>query len=149
MFAELSIQARVETMIVLRIIGMPELKEFFGNRVMTPSREPWMTNVDVMRRIMRWGDASIGEFDTLTTAGESLILSARLAPFAPSQMDPEPARDWAFEFRNEVMQYVQSYRTVTGVDLSEVPGAGREVDATQPSVYLAQREREYERGLTR
>jgi hypothetical protein len=55
----------------------------------------------------------------------------------------------AIKFRNELLQYVHSFRTVTGVDLSVVPETGCEVVATQPSTYLAQHEREYQRRLAR
>lgn len=141
-FARLPLAARIDMTIVTRILDHQALAEFLGSHVMGGC-EPWMARMDTMRKLMKWGPSSITEFYNLAECGEHLLLTVRYGPFTPTQTDSGLARTWAIDLREAIAQYVASYRAVTGVNLAAEVAAGRGVDATQPSIYLDAREREY------
>lgn len=144
-FGTIPMQARVECMLAQWLLTAPEVQRFLGAPTMISYPEGWMAPVDTLRRMLQWGDTSIIEFWRLASYGELLICSARWGNFGPAANNPQDAEDWALTFRNFLTQYVHSYRAVTGVDLSQELVSGQSVDATLPSVYLAQREAEFRR----
>lgn len=144
-FSTITIQARVECMIAQWLLTAPEIQKFLGAPTMISYPESWMEPVDALRRLLQWGDTSIIEFWRLAAYGELLISSVRWGNFGPAANNPQDAEDWAMTFRNFTTQYVASYCSVTRVDLSQRLVTGQPVDATLPSVYLAQREAEYRR----
>ena len=139
-FRVLSLQVRAEIRMIQELFSYNEFREFLGGPVMTNYPELWMDRVDTLRRTMRWGDTSIVEFWHLARTGEWILLTVRYGPFGPGEMDASLACGWGRALRNQVMQFIHSYRAVTGVDLSAEAMAGQVVDATQPSVYLLARE---------
>lgn len=146
-FASLTLQARVEMTIVQRLFEFDEFRQFLGGPVMVNYPRRWMDRVDTLRHAMGWGDASIIEFWHLAVSGENLLLSIRFGPFGPAVTNTGVASGWATSFRDNVMQYIHSYRAVSGVDLSADPAKGQVVDATQPSVYLSAREQQHRAQL--
>jgi hypothetical protein len=147
-YSVLTIQSRIEMLVIQRILAQDEFRQFLGGRLMVPYPEPWMDRVDSMRQIMQWGDVSITDFNNLARTGEWILLTVRHGPFNPRANDPIPARDWAVALRDDIAQYILSYQAVTGVDLSLDPISGQAVDATQPAVYLSARELHTRRRLT-
>jgi hypothetical protein len=139
-FATVPLQARVEMRVIQTLFDFPEFQQFLGAPLMIDYPETWIGRVDTVRRLMGWGDTSMVEFRNLAVHGEQLILSVRYGDFGPDQTNVDLADSWGEVFRNSVMQYIHSYRAVTGVDLSAPVMAGQAVDATQPSVYLVARE---------
>lgn len=144
-FGTIPMQARVETLLMQHFLGSDEIVRFLAVPLMISYPAPWMGTVDVLRRLLGWGDVSIIEFWRLATYGELLLISARWGNFGPESTATGDAADWANAFRNLLTDYVHSYRAVTGVDLSRELISGQAVDATMPSVYLSQREAEYRR----
>jgi hypothetical protein len=139
-FAALTEQVRVEMMVFQRILAKDEFRQFLGGRLLLPLPEPWMDRLESLRTTLQWGDVSITEFNNLANTGEGILLTVRYGPFNPRAIEPEPARDWALALRDEIMQYIHSYKAVTGEDLSNPVMAGQAVDATPPGVYLNARE---------
>lgn len=144
-YAALPVKVRVDMLIIQDILNRKELHEFLGSRLMQNYPQNWMAHLDTMWRLMGWGSEQVTDFLNLAESGERLLLSVRVGPFGPTEKDGDKARTWAKMFRDHVTQYVCSYRAVTGVDLSAPAQMGQRVDATQPSVYLSERERAAQR----
>jgi hypothetical protein len=144
-YGDLPFQARHELLLIQKILEQDELSEFLGGRRMLPYPEPWMDRVDSVRRIMRWGDASVVQFANLAKYGENILLAVRRGPFHPGQAEAGWALAFAEGFRDAISQYISSYQAVTGVDLGGETH-GRPVDSTQPSVYLNAREARFRRA---
>jgi hypothetical protein len=132
-------------LLIQQLLGSQEIGRFLGGAVMNNYPEPWMDRVMTVRRLMGWGDTSIVEFWNLANNGEQILFTARWGDFGPAQADRTVAEDWALAFRNEISQYVHSYRAVSGVDLAAELVSGQAVDATLPCVYLLEREAQYQR----
>jgi hypothetical protein len=116
-FRDLAWQARQEMLVQQWLMGRPELKQFLGGRPMVAYPENWMSRVDAMRRLERWGDVSVLHFNDLARFGERILLSVRYGNWM-AQSDQEVARTWARFWRPEVQGYLYAYQAVTGVDLS-------------------------------
>ena len=147
-FGTVPLQARVEMMMIQDLLGSAEIGRFLGGSLMVVYPELWMDRVETLRRLMRWGDTSIVEFWNLARMGEEIPFTVRFGPFGPAQANAQVADDWAVALRNQVCQYVHSYRAVTGVDLSAKLVSGQSIDATLPSRYLADREAHLQRTAT-
>lgn len=109
--------SRVEMLIQQWILSRPELREFLPGRNMVPYQEPWMERVDAMRQRQGWGGASIKYFRDLATYGEMLLLTIRWGDWSVV-IDPNVAANWARAWRPIVYSYINAYRMVTGVDLT-------------------------------
>lgn len=132
-FADLPLQARIETMDVQWMLAQPEMRMFLGGPTMVPYEEPWMDRVDTMKTLQGWADASVTHFHDLALQGEKLLLSVRHGRWNESGLKREDAENWAVQWRNAIQRYVHAYRAVTGVDLSE------HIDTTMPSTLLSRR----------
>ncbi|KRF34929.1 hypothetical protein [Nocardioides sp. Soil805] len=132
-YGEMAVASRAELLVIQRLLGEPELRQFLGGRSMTPYPEPWMDRVDAMRSIQGWGEASIVHFNDLATIGEQLVLTIRLGAWADPTVGAREAVSWAQAFRPEIQGYIAAYRAATGVDLA------REPSAEQPATRLARR----------
>jgi hypothetical protein len=139
-FGTVPLQARVEMLVIQELLGADEIQRFLGPPLMSRYPQPWMGSVDTLRRMLRWGDTSIVEFYNLALAGEEILFTVRFGNFDQTQTDRSQADVWARALRNQIEQYVHSYRAVTGVDVGAEVAAGHAVDATLPSVYLKHRE---------
>jgi hypothetical protein len=144
-FGDLPFQARLEMRIIQFILERPEIREFLGGRIMVAYPAPWMDRLDTLRRVMRWGDTSVTEFNNLAECGERVLLRVRYGAFHAAQTSAIVADNFAIDNRDDIVQYINSYQAVTGVDLGAETGLG--VDATQPSVYLNAREARLRRAL--
>jgi len=122
------------------LLSQPPMREFLQGRAMVPYEEAWMGQVDSMKKLMGWSDASVMHFHRLAVFGERILLSIRFGNWSEVGMLAEQARNWAIYWRPEIQGYVQAYRVVTGVDLAgdSVTTSGK-VDATMPSVHLRKR----------
>lgn len=116
-FRDLPWQARQEMLVQQWLMSRPELKSFLGGRAMIAYPEPWMSRVDAMRRLEKWGEVSVLHFNDLARFGERLLLSVRYGNWM-GQSDQEVARTWARFWKPEVQGYLYAYQAVTGVDLS-------------------------------
>jgi hypothetical protein len=136
-------RARQEMMIQQWLLAQPPMREFLQSRAMMPYPEPWMGQVDAMKRLMGWTDVSIIHFNRLAVYGERILLSIRFGHWSDPNIVAQQAANWAIYWRSEIQGYIQAYHTVTGVDLSA--GLRRDVhidaqvDASQPSVLLQRR----------
>lgn len=130
-YGEMAVAARVDFLVMQRLLAEPQMREFLGGRPMTPYPEPWMDRVDTMKTLQGWTDTSIMHFHDLATFGEQLVLTIRLGNWAGPTVGAPEARTWADAFRTSIQKYVAAYLTVTGVDLA------RGVDATMPSTLIA------------
>jgi hypothetical protein len=140
-YGDMPTVARSEMLIMQWLLARPELREFLGGRPMVPYREPWMRQVDTMKRIKGWTDVSVNHFRDLGTFGEKLLLSVRYGDWIDVN-DQEQARNWARYWKPEVQSYVHSYLAATGVDLTavDVSDARRTAERNlQPSVHLRNR----------
>lgn len=140
-FRELTYQARVETLIAQWMLGRREVRDFLGGRPAVPYAEEWMRTVDVLRKVVGWGDVPVTHFNDLAIAGEKILLSIRYGNWSDtSNITEADARSWAIFFRPEIQRYIHAYNAVTGIDLSAATQVtSRRIDATQPAILLQQR----------
>ncbi len=140
-FRDLPWTARVEMLIQQWLLARPEMREFLGGRAMVPYAEPWMGQVDSLKRLQGWGDTPVTHFHDLAVHGEQILLSIRYGDWSVVN-DQDQARNWARDWRSEIQRYIHAYQAVTGVDLaamSQDRQAGIRINSTPPSVLLQQR----------
>jgi hypothetical protein len=123
------------------ILARPEMREFLSGRPMVPYRESWMQPIDTMKKLMGWTDSSVEHFSTLANTGEQILLTVRFGDWNSPNIKAAHAANWVGYWRDEIQDYLHSYRAVTGVDLTDA----RQVDGTQPSVHLLRRLTEQQR----
>jgi hypothetical protein len=140
-FRDLPWTARVEMLIQQWLLARPEMREFLGGRAMVPYAEPWMVQVESLKRLQGWPDTPVTPFHDLAVHGEQIILSIRYGDWSVIN-DQDQARNWARYWRPEIQRYLHAYQAATGVDLaatSRDKQAGLQINATPPSVLLQQR----------
>jgi hypothetical protein len=139
-FGDLPSTARQEMLMEQWILARPEMQVFLGGLAMMPYKEAWMDRVDTMKKLKSWTDVSVIYFNDLAKFGEMLLLSIRYNDWS-NISDAAFAAHWAREWRQEILQYVHAYRTVTGVDLSPEQTDVRLASDRylQPSVHLRKR----------
>lgn len=140
-FRDLPWTARVEMLVQQWLLARPEMREFLGGRAMVPYAEPWMGQVDSLKRLQGWPDAPVTPFHDLAVHGEQIILSVRYGDWSVVN-DQDQARNWVRYWRPEIQRYLHAYQAVTGIDLaatSQDKQAGLRINATPPSVLLQQR----------
>ncbi len=134
-YGDLPWAARKEMLIEQYMLSLPEMREFLGGRSMVPYREPWMENVDTMKRLQQWTNTGIEQFNTLARVGEQILVTIRFGEWNSPDVQVGRAFAWAAMLRPWVQEYIHSYDAVTGVDLRDP----RQVDETMPSVHLRRR----------
>ncbi len=132
-FGDLPWTARVEMLIQQWLLSRPEMREFLRGRAMVPYTEPWMGQVDTMKRLQGWTEVTVTNFYELAVFGEQILLSIRYHDWSVVN-DQDEAKLWARYWKPEIQRYIHSYRAATGVDLTTEP-----VDATMPWVLLRER----------
>jgi hypothetical protein len=132
-FGDLPWTARAEMLVQQWLLARPEVREFLRGRAMVPYAEPWMGQVDTMKRLQGWSEVTITNFHELAATGEQILLSIRYHDWSAVN-DQEEAKLWARYWKPEIQRYMHSYRAVTGVDLTTEP-----VDAKMPWVHLRNR----------
>ncbi|MCE7987627.1 MAG: carboxypeptidase regulatory-like domain-containing protein [Caldilinea sp. CFX5] len=139
-FGDLPWTARAEMLIQQWLLARPELREFLQSRPMVPYKEPWMAQVDTMKKLQGWTDVSVSHFHDLAIYGEPLLLAVRYGNWVDVS-DPAQAANWAHYWRPEVQGYIHAYRAATGVDLTANVTDSQQaaLRITQPSVLLRQR----------
>ena len=139
-FGDLPWTARSEMLIQQWLLARPEMREFLQSRPMVPYKEPWMAQVDTMKKLQGWTDCSISTFHDLAVYGEQLLLSIRYGDWV-GVTDPAQAANWARYWRPEVQGYIHAYRAATGVDLtaSVTDSQQAALRVMQPSALLRQR----------
>ncbi|MES1241876.1 MAG: hypothetical protein ABUT39_09680 [Acidobacteriota bacterium] len=135
-FGDLPWTARVEMLIQQWLLSRRELRDFLRGRPMVPYKEPWMGQVDTLRRMFGWGDTPVTHFRDLATFGEQLLLSVRYGDWINVDVE-DAAKNWARYWKPEIQGYIHAYRAVTGVDLTL--DDQRQVNAVLPSVLLQRR----------
>jgi hypothetical protein len=139
-FGDLPWTARVEMLMMQWILARPEIREFIRGRAMVPYREPWMGQVDSMKKLQGWDDVTVTHFHNLAIFGEQLLLSIRYGNWNAVD-DHESAKNWARYWRAEIQNYLHAYQAVTTVDLT-IEGADSQqlaARAVQPSVLIQRR----------
>jgi hypothetical protein len=140
-FRDLPWTARVEMLVQQWLLARPEMREFLGGRAMVPYAEPWMVQVESIKRLQGWPDTPVTPFHDLAVHGEQIILSVRYGDWSVVN-DQDQARNWVRYWRPEIQRYLHAYQAATGVDLaatSQDKQAGLRINATPPSVLLQQR----------
>jgi hypothetical protein len=137
-YGDLPWTARVEMLMEQWLLARPEARDFLRGRYMVPYSEPWMGQVDTMKKLQGWSDTSVTHFRNLAVDGEQLLLSIRFDDWIDVN-DADYARNWARYWRPEVQRYIHAYRAVTGVDLSAADSRRERVDSTLPAVHLQRR----------
>jgi hypothetical protein len=117
-FGDLPWTARAEMLTMQWMLARPEMREFLRGRAAVPYQEPWMGQVDTMKKLQSWTDTSITHFRNMAVFGERVILSVRYGDWSVIN-DQEHAKNWARYWRPEIQNYIHAYHTATGVDLSE------------------------------
>lgn len=140
-FGDLPSTARAEMLVMQWLLARPEMREFLRGRPMAPYAEPWMAQVEAMKRLQGWPDIGVNHFRDLARFGEQILLSVRYGDWM-ADIDQESARAWARSWRPEVQSYVHAYHAVTGVDL-----AADITDTRQASVRFAQPSEHLQRRL--
>jgi hypothetical protein len=140
-FRDLPWTARVEMLVQQWLLARPEMREFLGGRAMVPYAEPWMGQVDSLKRLQGWNDTPVNHFHDLAVHGEQILLSIRYGDWSVEN-NQDRARNWVRYWRPEIQRYIHAYQAVTGIDLaatSQDRQAGLLINATPPSVLLQQR----------
>ncbi|MFL6289566.1 MAG: hypothetical protein ACJ759_01590 [Thermoanaerobaculia bacterium] len=136
-FGDLPWTARVEMLIQQWLLSRRELQDFLRGRPMVPYKEPWMGQVDTLRRMLGWGDTPVTHFRDLATFGEQILLSIRYGDWINVDLE-DAAKNWARYWKPEIQGYVHAFRAVTGMDLT-VPRQNKQLAAAQPGIYLQRR----------
>ncbi len=134
-YGDLPWTARQEMLMQQWLLARPEMREFLPSRIMVAYPEPWMDQVDTMKKLQGWNDVSVMHFGDLADFGEKVLLSVRFGNWNDIH-DRDFAANWARYWRPEIQGYIHAYRTVTGVDLAAGSAA---VDATPPAVHIRRR----------
>jgi hypothetical protein len=137
-FRDLPWTSRVEMLIQEWLLSREEMKDFLRGRAMVPYKEPWMGQVDTLRRLLAWGDTPVTHFRDLGVYGEQILLSIRYGDWVDVN-DQDQAKNWARYWRPEIQGYIHAYRSATGVDLGTTEMAQPKVDSTLPSIHLQRR----------
>lgn len=139
-FGDLPWTARVEMLVEQWLLARPEMREFLGGRAMVPYAEPWMGQVDTMKKMQGWNTTSVTHFRDLGVFGEQILLSVRYGDWSEVH-DEAQAKNWARYWKPEVQGYVHAYRAVTGVDLASEPAGEADLQRrrTVPATLIAQR----------
>ncbi|MBF5041659.1 8-amino-7-oxononanoate synthase [Aggregicoccus sp. 17bor-14] len=139
-FGDLPSTARQEMLVQQWLLSRPEMREFFGGRVMVPYPEAWMDRVDAMKSLQGWTDVSVVHFHDLAVFGEQLLLSVRYGGWSLAS-NPNQAANWARYWRAEIQGYIHAYRAATGVDLTAEVTDARHLSEryVPPSVHLRNR----------
>jgi hypothetical protein len=139
-FGDLPWTSRAEMLMIQWMLGRPEMREFLRGRVMVPYSEPWMGQVDTMKKLQGWTDTSITHFRNLGVYGEQLLLSIRYGDWNEI-CDQDNAKTWARAWKSQIQGYIGHYLAATRVDLSEDIVDVRSAPAryAQPSLLLAER----------
>ena len=137
-FRDLPWTARVEMLIQQWLLSQAEMKEFLRGRAMVPYQEPWMGQVDTLRRLFGWGDTPVTHFRDLAVYGEQILLSIRYGNWVDANSQDQ-VKVWVRYWKDEIQNYIHNYRAVTGVDLGVGAIQESKVDATLPSVLLQRR----------
>lgn len=135
-YPELVKKARTEMLMQQYIFTLSPVQEFIRSRPMVVYEEPWMGSLDAMRQAMGWDPVSVSVYHKLAEKSETLLTTIRNYDWVHENVT-DAARSWAQSFRNEIQSYAHSYRTVTGVDLTD-PALDPE-HATQPSQLIRAR----------
>ncbi len=142
-YGDLPWTARQEMLMEQWLLARPEFRSFLPTRTMVAYPEPWMDRVDSMKKMQGWTDVSVRHFRDLAITGEPILLSIRFGNWSVT-MDPNQAGNWARFWRQEIQWYIESYHTVTGIDLSSDMSDVRSAEASaaraqQPSVHIGRR----------
>lgn len=139
-FGDLPWTARAEMLVEQWLLARPEMREFLGGRAMVPYAEPWMGQVDTMKRLQGWMPTTVTHFHDLGVFGEQILLSVRYGDWIDVNNEVQ-ARNWARYWRPEIQGYIHAYHAVTGVDLASAPAGEADLARrrTPPSALLAQR----------
>jgi hypothetical protein len=139
-FGDLPWTARVEMLVEQWLLARPEMREFLGGRAMVPYAEPWMGQVDTMKKMQGWNTTSVTHFRDLGVFGEQILLSVRYGDWSEVHLETQ-AKNWARYWKPEVQGYVHAYRAVTGVDLASEPAGEADLQRrrTVPATLIAQR----------
>jgi hypothetical protein len=138
-FGDLPWTARVEMLIQQWLLSRRELRDFLRGRPMVPYKEPWMGQVDTLRRMLGWGDTPVTHFRDLGTFGEQILLSIRYGDWIAVD-DEDAAKNWARYWKPEIQGYVHAYRAATGMDLTSADQQRlNAVSSMSPSVLLQRR----------
>lgn len=140
-FGDLPWTARVEMLIQQWLLSRPEMKEFLRGRAMVPYQETWMGQVDAMKKLQGWTDATVTHFHNLAVYGEQILLSIRYGDWS-NVVYQDQAKNWVRYWKPEIQGYIHAYRVVTGVDLTTEP-----VDTTPPYIHLRRLEEEKMRAV--
>jgi hypothetical protein len=132
-FGDLPFVARSEGLMEQWLLARPEFDEFLPTRRAVAFPEPWMSRIEVMRRLQGWGEVSIRHYRDLAVFGEPLLLSIRYGDWSDI-IDPNRAGNWAKFWRQEVQWYIHAYHAVTGVDLSAGVTEVRPVGPAAPAM---------------
>lgn len=127
-------QARAETLMMQFMLARPEMRDFLQSRPMVTYEAAWMPQVDAMKTLQGWDDLSITYYNDLAVYGEQLLLSIRFGDWAVVDHE-DSAKHWARTFKRVVLGFVNAYRAVTGLDLTNQNA----IDATIPAPYAQQR----------
>src|SRR5262249_24270659 len=140
-FGDLPWTARVEMPIEQWLLSRIEIREFLRGRAMVPYQEPWMGQVDTMKRLQGWTDTTITHFHELAVTGEQILLSVRYGDWVDINNTEQQAKNWARYWKPEIQRYLHAYLTTTGVDLAiDITDTRRVADRyLQPSVHLQRR----------
>ena len=129
-FGDLPWTARGEMLVQQWLLSRPEMREFLRGRAMVPYAEPWMGQVDTLKRLQGWSEVSVTNFHELAVFGEQILLSIRYHDWNAVN-NQEEAKLWARYWKAEIQRYIHAYRAVAGVDLTTEP-----VDAKAPWIHL-------------
>lgn len=138
-FGDLPATSRIEMLMEQWLLARPEFQRFLPTRESIAYPEAWMGTVDAMKTAQGWTSTSVIYFNNLARFGEILLLSIRYESWGEST-ERDMAANWAKCFRDEIQNYVHSFRIVTGIDLSIEPaGIAAEERRVDPSVLIQRR----------
>jgi hypothetical protein len=139
--AEITRQARVETLIDQYLLSRKEMRDFLRGRVMVPYPQAWMPQLQSMNRLQGWWpNLGVSNFHILASTAEQLLLSVRYGDWTAT-IDQAAAVNWARYWKPELRNYLHAYAAISGVDLAQEPGDPRsqQLRNAQPALLLRRR----------
>lgn len=141
-FNSLNIELMVQMMIVQYILSRPNVIQFLQGPPMVAYAAPWQRAVEAMMKLQGWDNVSVSHYSTLADAADLILSGVRLGDWMHRDTTQDQAENFVRYFMPQFKAYANSYKAVTGLDLTaDVTDARDAADRSAPPSTLIMRRR--------